>query len=67
MSNKIDEKDEWDLALEEKKKELNSCQKSRNLDSCKPCEEFFECKLRKEYVLAVYESMNKGSGGGFEF
>ena len=23
--------------------------------------------LRKKYVIAVYESMNKGSGGGFEF
>ncbi len=59
--------DEWDLKLEAKLKELNSCQNSKNLTSCTPCENFFECELRKKYVVAVYESMNKGSGGGFEF
>ncbi len=59
--------DEWDLKLEAKLKELNECQTSKNLASCSPCEHFFECKLRKKYVLCVYESMNKGSGGGFEF
>ncbi len=59
--------DEWDLKLEAKLKELNNCQNSKNLVSCTPCENFFECELRKRYVVAVYESMNKGSGGGFEF
>jgi len=41
--------DEWEIALEDKTKELNSCQ------------------LRDNYVKAVYESMSKGAGGGFEF
>lgn len=59
--------DEWDMKLEAKLRELNECQKSNSLDSCTPCEHFFECELRKKYVIAVYESMNKGSGGGFEF
>ncbi|AXK48746.1 hypothetical protein CRU87_04310 [Aliarcobacter trophiarum LMG 25534] len=59
--------DIWEEKLEVILKELNSCQNSKNLNSCKPCNEFFECNLRKKYVLAVYESMNKGSGGGFEF
>jgi hypothetical protein len=26
-----------------------------------------DCLVRKEYIKAVYESMNKGAGGGFEF
>lgn len=59
--------DEWDLKLEAKQKELQECQVSKNLESCTPCEQFFDCELRKKYVIAVYESMNKGSGGGFEF
>jgi len=61
------QKDEWDLKLDLKIEELNQCQKSNNLNSCTPCNKFFECELRKKYVIAVYESMNKGSGGGFEF
>ncbi|AXX87105.1 MULTISPECIES: hypothetical protein [Malaciobacter] len=59
--------DEWDLKLEEALKGLKQCQNSKELESCKSCSLFFECELRKKYVLAVYESMNKGSGGGFEF
>jgi hypothetical protein len=58
---------EWDLKLDDKLKELQTCQESKSLESCTPCEKFFECELRKKYVLTVYESMNKGSGGGFEF
>ncbi|QKF82021.1 hypothetical protein [Halarcobacter ebronensis] len=59
--------DEWDEKLELKLVELNECQTTNGLDSCTPCDKFFECELRKRYILAVYESMNKGSGGGFEF
>lgn len=59
--------DEWDEKLEAKLEELKNCQVSNNLNSCNPCEKFFDCELRKKYVIAVYESMNKGSGGGFEF
>lgn len=59
--------DEWDLKLEEKLDELKKCQETQSLSSCNPCEKFFDCELRKKYVLAVYESMSKGTGGGFEF
>ena len=59
--------DEWDTKLDDKLVELKKCQKSFSLDSCNPCEKFFDCELRKIYVKAVYESMSKGAGGGFEF
>ena len=59
--------DEWDLKLDQKVKETKECQESNSLNSCTPCPKFFDCELRKKYVRAVYESMNKGSGGGFEF
>ncbi|QDF29023.1 hypothetical protein [Halarcobacter anaerophilus] len=62
-----EETDEWEKKLDSKVAELKQCQESNNLNSCTPCDKFFECELRKEYILAVYESMNKGSGGGFEF
>ena len=59
--------DEWDIKLDEKIVELKTCQESNNLKTCSDCNKFFECELRKKYVISVYESMNKGSGGGFEF
>ena len=59
--------DKWELALEEKLKELKECQEKMNINSCFKCKKILECTLRKEYVNAVYESMNKGQGGGFEF
>jgi hypothetical protein len=59
--------DHWEEALEEQIINLKECQKSFNFDSCNPCEKFFDCEIRKRYVIAVYESMNKGSTGGFEF
>lgn len=66
------QKDQWEQNLEKVKIELNSCQMSlHKKQSCQPnnifCDSFFDCDLRKKYVVAVYESMNKGSGGGFEF
>ena len=59
--------DEWDIKLDKKLGELKACQKEKSFKSCSDCGEFFECELRKKYVLTVYESMNKGAGGGFEF
>jgi hypothetical protein len=59
--------DKWEVALLQEKQKVQACQQEQNLKSCTPCEKFFECEIRKEYVKAVYESMNKGSGGGFEF
>ena len=59
--------DSFEANLEEKIKELKSCQKEKNFTSCMNCNSFISCTTRKTYVLAVYESMNKGKSGGFEF
>ncbi len=65
MENK--QKDKWELALDKKLKELKECQEKQSLKSCFKCKEVIGCEMRNSYVKAVYESMNKGSGGGFEF
>ena len=59
--------DEWKIALIQKKMELESCQKEHQLKSCMGCEKLLECEIRDAYVQAVYDSMSKGTGGGFEF
>jgi len=59
--------DEFELKLQKMLDELKECQKTKELDSCLKCQEILECQLRDSYILAVYESMNKGKGGGFEF
>ena len=59
--------DEWEEKLQIKLKELQSCQKEKNLSSCLKCKDILDCDLRNQYINAVYSSMNKGSGGGFEF
>ena len=59
--------DEWDLKLDKMIVELKNCQESNSLKTCSDCNKFFECELRKKYVIAVYESMNKGAGGCFDF
>lgn len=59
--------DSFEAKLQEKTKELKSCQKEKNLTSCMNCDSFISCTTRRTYVLAVYESMNKGKSGGFEF
>ncbi len=59
--------DEWKIALREKKEELENCQKHHHLKSCMKCEELLTCTLRDSYIKAVYDSMSKGVGGGFEF
>ncbi len=59
--------DKYELALQEKTKELKECQTKKELKSCLECKEVLTCKLRDEYVKAVYESMSKGQTGGFEF
>jgi hypothetical protein len=60
-------KDKWQITLDNELEKLKRCQSSKNLNSCLKCELALTCEIRKEYILAVYESMNKGSGGGFEF
>lgn len=59
--------DEWQTVLVQKKSELESCQVSRHLKSCMNCEKLLECYVRDAYIKAVYDSMSKGAGGGFEF
>ena len=59
--------DEWEIALRVKTEELKKCQDERGVTSCMQCEKLLDCELRDAYVKAVYDSMNKGTGGGFEF
>ncbi|SFV63638.1 hypothetical protein MNB_SV-9-1328 [hydrothermal vent metagenome] len=59
--------DKWEIALEDKIEELKQCQLSKELNSCLGCKDINNCALRDSYLTAVYESMNKGEGGGFEF
>jgi len=61
------QKDQWQTALEKEIEKLKACQQSKNLDSCYKCEQILNCEIKESYIRAVYESMNKGSGGGFEF
>jgi len=59
--------DEWQIALKQKKSELEACQNEHQLTSCMKCESLLNCTLRDSYIKAVYDSMSKGKGGGFEF
>ena len=59
--------DKWKIALEEKTRDLKACQQERGLKSCLECEKIDNCTLHDSYVKAVYDSMSKGAGGGFEF
>lgn len=59
--------DEWQIALTQKKIELEACQVQQNVSSCLKCDKLLECDIRDAYIKAVYDSMSKGKGGGFEF
>ena len=59
--------DVWQIALEQQKSKLQACQETSHLSSCMPCPQLLTCDLRDSYIKAVYESMSKGEGGGFEF
>ena len=61
------QKDEFELELDRQREILQACQREKGLSSCFACEVMFECKTRKNYVDAVYSSMSKGDGGGFDF
>jgi hypothetical protein len=65
MSSEVN--DIYEQDLQEKKVLLQACQQNKNVVTCSDCETMFECETRKTYVKAVYESMAKGQGGGFEF
>jgi hypothetical protein len=59
--------DEWQIALKQKKSELKACQAEKQVQSCMSCEKLLDCEVRDGYIKAVYDSMSKGAGGGFEF
>lgn len=59
--------DDWNKVLDEQIIIVQKCQKEKQFRSCISCLEICDCEVRKNYVKAVYESMNKGSEGGFEF
>ncbi len=61
------QKDKWQVTLDAEIVILKQCQIQHNLDSCMECEKLLDCEVRDKYIRIVYESMNKGSGGGFEF
>lgn len=60
-------KDKFEVFLDELIIKLQSCQKKMTHKSCSACVHYFDCELRNEYVKAVYNSMSKGDTGGFEF
>lgn len=60
-------KDRFELHLDEMIVKVKECQENKNLKSCSSCEKYFSCELRTDYVKSVYNSMSKGDTGGFEF
>ncbi len=67
MSETKKELDVFELKREEEREKVETCQKEKGHNSCLVCPEVIGCKIRLSYVKAVYESMSKGAGGGFEF
>lgn len=59
--------DKYELALEDKLKEIKECQDSIDTNTCSRCNEYWSCILRTSYVRAVYQSMSKDKEGNFEF
>ena len=59
--------DEWQIALQQKKSALETCQAEQQVKSCMQCDKILECEVREASIKAVYDSMSKGTGGGFEF
>ncbi|MDD2829496.1 MAG: hypothetical protein PHW18_07990 [Sulfuricurvum sp.] len=59
--------DIYEAKLDEAKKVLEQCQESKGFESCLKCPEIIGCEVRTQYVRSVYESMSKGSTGGFDF
>jgi len=66
MSNELS-LDEWELTLKAEKRKLESCQVEQKVTTCLECSKLLACEIRDAYVHAVYNSMSKGAGGGFEF
>jgi hypothetical protein len=60
-------KDRFELHLDEMVIKVQTCQNEKTLESCSKCEIFLKCELRDDYIKSVYNSMSKGETGGFEF
>ncbi|RDU61645.1 hypothetical protein [Helicobacter sp. MIT 14-3879] len=56
-------KEELDIKIDE----LKSCQTNNNVDSCLKCSKVIGCEIRNSYVESVYNSMNGGNSGFFNF
>jgi len=69
MQNNLEDNklDTWQQALLAEFNKLKECQFNKKINSCMKCQAILECEIRKNYVNAVYRSMNKGQDGGFEF
>jgi hypothetical protein len=63
----IQDKDKFELHLDEMIIKVQECQNSKSIQSCSKCENYLDCQLRDKYIKAVYNSMSKGDTGGFEF
>jgi len=66
-TNLEQQKDKWQVALDAEIFIVKQCQINKNIHSCLKCDQILNCDIRDKYIKIVYESMNKGSGGGFEF
>jgi len=58
---------ERELELKRQKKILEAHMKELGISSEMDCPDFPNCPIQEAYVRAVYQSMNKNQGGGFEF
>lgn len=67
MSEPKKELDVFEKKREAEREKVEACQLEKKVSSCLVCPEVIGCTIRKSYVVAVYESMSKGAGGGFEF
>jgi hypothetical protein len=67
MSEPKKELDVFEQKRDAEREKVEKCQSDKGHNSCLVCPEVVGCEIRKRYVVAVYESMSKGAGGGFEF
>ena len=67
MESTLKEQNSYEKQLDFKLTELQSCQNEKNVDSCLKCDKLIGCELRISYVDAVYQSMNGGASGEFDF
>ena len=67
MGDNMKTPDKYEKILQDVTVELKKCQKDNRVISCMKCKKIIGCEMRKKYVNAVYQSMNKGASGGFEF